>query len=213
MPNTSRVNAAFAHSRGRSTQWMQKEQMVQKAENIYQLILKESLPTLPLGHQRQVLIQYFCTYSPLWKGYLKKKMVQQVEKPSAMQEMQQTRVRSLDQEGPVEQETAAYSSILNWRIPRTEEPGGLQPQGRKELDLTELAQCTWLICSVVSVFCVQENDPVTQTHVRIYVHIFFFRFFLTIGYYKMLNIVPRAIHNPCLVTISWFSMSVSLSVL
>ena len=32
---------------------------------------------------------------------------------------------------------ATHSSILAWRIPWTEEPGGLNPWGRKELDTTE----------------------------------------------------------------------------
>ena len=32
---------------------------------------------------------------------------------------------------------AAHSSMLAWRIPRTEEAGGLSPWGRKELDTTE----------------------------------------------------------------------------
>ena len=35
-------------------------------------------------------------------------------------------VRSLGQEDPPEKEMATYSSILAWRIPWTEEPGGLQ---------------------------------------------------------------------------------------
>jgi hypothetical protein len=39
--------------------------------------------------------------------------------------MQETRVRSLGQADPLEEEMAAYSSILAWRIPWTEEPGGL----------------------------------------------------------------------------------------
>ena len=34
-------------------------------------------------------------------------------------------------------EMATHSSILAWRIPWTEEPGGLQSMGRKELDTTE----------------------------------------------------------------------------
>ena len=42
---------------------------------------------------------------------------------SAMQEMQG---RSLGQEDPLEEGTTTPSSILVWRIPRTEEPGGLQ---------------------------------------------------------------------------------------
>ena len=37
--------------------------------------------------------------------------------------MQETQVRFLGQEDPLEKEMAAHSSILAWRIPRTEEPG------------------------------------------------------------------------------------------
>ena len=40
--------------------------------------------------------------------------------------MQKTQVRSLGQEDPLEKEMATHSSILAWRIPWTEEPGGLQ---------------------------------------------------------------------------------------
>ena len=43
--------------------------------------------------------------------------------------MQETWVRSLGQEDPLEKEMATYSSILAWEIPRTEEPGGLQFMG------------------------------------------------------------------------------------
>ena len=38
---------------------------------------------------------------------------------------QETRVRSLGQEDPLEKEMAAHSNILVWEIPWTEEPGGL----------------------------------------------------------------------------------------
>ena len=41
-------------------------------------------------------------------------------------ETPETMVRSLGQEDPPEEETATRSSILAWRIPWTEEPGGLQ---------------------------------------------------------------------------------------
>ena len=40
--------------------------------------------------------------------------------------MQGTQVQSLGQEDPLEEDMAPYSSIFAWRIPRTEEPGGLQ---------------------------------------------------------------------------------------
>ena len=41
----------------------------------------------------------------------------------------ETQVPSLDREGPLEEGMAAHSSILAWRIPWTEEPGGLQSVG------------------------------------------------------------------------------------
>ena len=40
--------------------------------------------------------------------------------------MWETRVRSLDGEDPLEKRMATHSSFLAWRIPWTEEPGGLQ---------------------------------------------------------------------------------------
>ena len=49
-----------------------------------------------------------------------------VKNPPAKQE---TRVGSLDQEDPLEKEMAVHSSILAWRIPWIEEPGGLQSMG------------------------------------------------------------------------------------
>ena len=39
--------------------------------------------------------------------------------------MQETRVRSLGQEDPLEKRKATYSSVLAWEIPWTEKPGGL----------------------------------------------------------------------------------------
>ena len=46
-----------------------------------------------------------------------------------MQEIQETWVQSLGWKDPLEEEMATYSSILAWRIPWTEEPGGLQSVG------------------------------------------------------------------------------------
>ena len=43
---------------------------------------------------------------------------------------------SLGREDPLEQEMATPSSILGWRIPWTEEPGGYSPWGHKESDTT-----------------------------------------------------------------------------
>ena len=49
-------------------------------------------------------------------------------------------VRSLGQDNPLEESMATHSSILAWRIPWTEEPGGYSPRGRKELDTTEVTE-------------------------------------------------------------------------
>ena len=51
--------------------------------------------------------------------------------------MQETQIRSLGWEDLLEKEMATHSSILAWRIPWTEELGGLQSTGRKESDTTE----------------------------------------------------------------------------
>ena len=50
-------------------------------------------------------------------------VTQMVKNPPAVQE---TRIRSLGQEDPLEKGMAIHSSILVWRIPWTEEPGELQ---------------------------------------------------------------------------------------
>ena len=48
--------------------------------------------------------------------------------------MQETWVRSLGCEDPLEKGMATHSSILAWRIPRTEEPGGLQSTGSQTVE-------------------------------------------------------------------------------
>ena len=53
-----------------------------------------------------------------------------VKNPPAMQEMQ---VQSVSWEDPLEEEMATNSSILTWRIPWTEEPGGLQSMGSQRV--------------------------------------------------------------------------------
>ena len=50
--------------------------------------------------------------------------------------MQETWVQSLDWEDPLEKEMATHSSVLPWRIPWTEEPGGLQSMGSQESETT-----------------------------------------------------------------------------
>ena len=52
-----------------------------------------------------------------------------VKNSPPVQEIQEMWVQSLDWEDPLEEGMATFSSILAWRIPWTEEPGGLQSKG------------------------------------------------------------------------------------
>ena len=61
-------------------------------------------------------------------------MAQMIKNPPIMWE---TWVRFLDWEDPLEEGMATHSSILAWRIPWTEEPGGLQSMQSKESDTNE----------------------------------------------------------------------------
>ena len=68
-------------------------------------------------------------------------MAQWVENPPAMQEML---VQSLGWEDPLEKEMTTHCSIFAWKILWTEETGGLQSMGRKELGMTvteHMAKC------------------------------------------------------------------------
>ena len=60
-------------------------------------------------------------------------MAQMVKNPPAMQE---TWVQPWGWKDPLEKGMATHSSILAWRIPWTEEPGGLQSMGLQESDMT-----------------------------------------------------------------------------
>ena len=47
--------------------------------------------------------------------------------------IQETQVRTLGWEDPLKKKMAVHSSILAWKIPRTEEPGGLQFTGSQRV--------------------------------------------------------------------------------
>ena len=90
--------------------------------------------------------------------------------------MQETQVRSLGWEDPLEKEMATHSSILAWTIPWTEEPEGCSPWGHRESDATEHTHAhththtcvcahTQLIYNVVLVSHVQQSESVTYTHI------------------------------------------------
>ena len=66
------------------------------------------------------------TYSVLWASLVAQRL-------KRLPPMQDTWVRSLGRDDPLEREMATYSSILAWRIPWTEEPGGLQSMGSQRV--------------------------------------------------------------------------------
>ena len=57
-------------------------------------------------------------------------VAQMVKNPPAMQE---TWVQSLGREDPLKKGMATHSSVLAWKIPWTEEPGGLQSMGSQSI--------------------------------------------------------------------------------
>ena len=57
-----------------------------------------------------------------------------------MQEMQETWIQSLGQEDTLEEEMATHSSILAWKSPWTEEPGGLQSIGSQRVRYNWVAE-------------------------------------------------------------------------
>ena len=95
-----------------------------------------------------------------------------VKNPPAMQEMQ---VQSLGQEDPLEEEMATHSSILAWRIPWTEEPGGLQSMGsqRVENDLVSKHTCWYTEIQLVSHTAVTTSNVAKFTSVLIICLLFY----------------------------------------
>ena len=63
-----------------------------------------------------------------------------VKNPPAMQEPQETQVRFLALEDPLEEGMATQSSILAWGVPQTEEPRGLQSVHRVAKSWTQLKE-------------------------------------------------------------------------
>ena len=64
-------------------------------------------------------------------GYYRSSLVAQSLKTRPA--MRETRVQSLGGEDPLEKEIATHSSVLAWRIPRTEEPCGLESMGSQRI--------------------------------------------------------------------------------
>ena len=83
---------------------------------------------------------------------------------------------------------ATHSSIPAWEILWTEAPGRLQSVGSQRVghDLVTKPP-PQLTYNVVLISGIQQSDSLR------YIHIFFFRFFSIVDYYRILNIVPCAI--------------------
>ena len=79
-------------------------------------------------------------------------MAQWVNSPSTMQEIWETRIWSLGQKDPLEEEMATHSCILAWKILWTEEPGSLRSKGWESQ--TRLSDCAgmhheWMITLMI----------------------------------------------------------------
>ena len=88
----------------------------------------------------------------------------------AMQELQEMQVWSLGWEDPLGEGMATHSSILAWRILRTEEPGGLQSIGSQRVghDWSDLAHMhTWPVNNVVIISGGQQGD--SAIHICVFI--------------------------------------------
>ena len=83
-------------------------------------------------------------------------MAQMVKNLPAMQE---TQVRSVGREDPLEESMSTHSNILAWRIPRTEEPGGLHSMELQRVNTTERL--------TLSLSPPREAATITYSHVSV----------------------------------------------
>ena len=85
--------------------------------------------------------------------------------------MQETWVESLGWEDPLEEEIASQSSMLAWKIPKTEEPGRLQATGLQRVGHTErltlikilIMGRRYLHCSTITAMSIDQIDQKGQT--------------------------------------------------
>ena len=61
-----------------------------------------------------------------------------------LQRLKEMQVWSLGQAGPLDEEMVAHSSVLAWKIPWTEEPGGLQSMGLQSVTEDWATVCVWV---------------------------------------------------------------------
>ena len=77
--------------------------------------------------------------------------------------MQETQAWSLDKEDPLEKGMATHSSILSWRIPWTEETGGLQSMGSQKVR-HDWVTFTHSLIQVVIIFKIKIQNPQWISH-------------------------------------------------
>ena len=85
---------------------------------------------MPPSHSTDSLSLFLCGAHVPLAAFLVVVVVQTVKRLSAMQE---TRLRSLGWEDPLEKEMSAHSSILAWKIPWMAEPGRLLSMGSQRV--------------------------------------------------------------------------------
>ena len=79
----------------------------------------------------------------------------------------ETRVQSLGREDPLEEGMAAHSSVLAWRIPRTEGPGGYSVWGLEESDTTECVTHITHMWNLILKYDTNELTHKTETDPQI----------------------------------------------
>ena len=98
-----------------------------------------------------VLHETWSSTTEFWEG-LWSQVAQTIKSPPTMQE---TQLRSLSWEDPLEKEMATHSSILAWEIPEMEEPGGLQSMGSPRIrhNWVTFTGDLWMLPSPFSSIC------------------------------------------------------------
>ena len=91
--------------------------------------MSQQLDLCPFGGEITT-VENVCVYRYLMDLIRASLVAQRLKHLPAMRE---TWVQSLGQEDPLEKEMATHSNILAWRIPWTEEPGGLQSTGSQRV--------------------------------------------------------------------------------
>ena len=106
--------------------------------HVFQSLSESRLPLVDKGWKYTCMLNSLSIHTHMWAS----QVAQWVKNLPAVQEMQEKWIQFLVQEDPLEEGTATHSSILAWRIPWTEEPGGLQSVGHKEWDVTKVTEHT-----------------------------------------------------------------------